>query len=118
MRFFLTPKFFSIQQEKTRNKQTNNQTIKQTGEQGAIESPFGQSGKFKARFPGGLSEATRALIPQGKGKGKNKGKDKAKAEEEVEDEEKEVEGEGGTKRPQVILTFKKYIFDDQKRNVQ
>jgi len=85
-----------------------------TGEWGTIESPFGQSGKFKAYFPGGLGEQVRALAVKGKEQGKGKDQRPPAAEEQTEPQGEDDRG----KRVQVILTFKKYIFDDQKKIVQ
>ncbi|XP_077892180.1 selenocysteine-specific elongation factor-like [Ictidomys tridecemlineatus] len=83
-----------------------------TGEQGVIDSAFGQSGKFKVHVPGGLSpEAKRILTPVPKKRGRG-GPGEATRQEE------------GTERPEpplhvtLSLTFKRYVFDTQKRMVQ
>lgn len=86
-----------------------------TGEKGYIEAPFGQSGKFKVRIPGGLSPQVMLLFDN---KGKGKGKGKAPGAEQQSQGEPEEAAEGGPKRPQIVLTFKKYIFDESKKIVQ
>ncbi|KAM4799883.1 LOW QUALITY PROTEIN: selenocysteine-specific elongation factor [Urocitellus parryii] len=83
-----------------------------TGEQGVIDSAFGQSGKFKVHVPGGLSpEAKRILTPVPKKRGRG-GPGEATRQEE------------GAERPEppqhvtLSLSFKRYVFDTQKRMVQ
>ena len=77
-----------------------------TGEAGVIEGGFGQSGKFKVRIPAGLSPESLDLMMAGqkkRGKGKNT----------------TTEG-GGEKMASVkiILDFKRYIFDPEKKMIQ
>uniref|UniRef100_A0A8C6A3J1 Eukaryotic elongation factor, selenocysteine-tRNA specific n=1 Tax=Marmota marmota marmota TaxID=9994 RepID=A0A8C6A3J1_MARMA len=83
-----------------------------TGELGVIDSAFGQSGKFKVHVPGGLSpEAKRILTPALKKRGRG-GPGEATRQEE------------GAERPEppqhvtLSLSFKRYVFDTQKRMVQ
>ena len=77
-----------------------------TGEAGVIEGGFGQSGKFKVRIPAGLSPESFNLMSQGKGKkGKGKGVN--------------VEEQGEKVAPvKIILDFKRYIFDPDKKMIQ
>lgn len=73
-----------------------------TGEEGVLESSFGQSGKFKVRVPNGLKPETLAMLAHTK-KGKSK---KAKAVAAPTE---------GTDDPIIIyLKFKRYIFDAEK----
>ncbi|XP_067141195.1 selenocysteine-specific elongation factor [Centruroides vittatus] len=67
-----------------------------TGEEGAIEGGFGQSGKVKIRIPVGLKSTTAALLSTNKKKNK------------------ETECE----QVQIILTFKRYVYDPQKKMIQ
>ncbi|XP_073900692.1 selenocysteine-specific elongation factor isoform X2 [Castor canadensis] len=83
-----------------------------TGEQGVIDSAFGQSGKFKIHIAGGLSpESKKILTPVLKKRGRAGRGEAAKQEE-------------GTERPEptqhvsLSLSFKRYIFDTHKRMVQ
>ncbi len=77
-----------------------------TGEAGLIEGGFGQSGKFKVRIPAGLSPESFALMSTGqRKKGKGKG----------------VNVEEGVERMasvKIILDFKRYIFDPEKKMIQ
>jgi selenocysteine-specific elongation factor len=77
-----------------------------TGEAGVIEGGFGQSGKFKVRIPAGLSPESFNLMSQGqRKKGKGKG----------------VNVEVGGERVasvKIILDFKRYIFDPEKKMIQ
>lgn len=75
-----------------------------TGEDGVIEGSFGQSGKFKVRIPAGLSPETFNLISAGQ-------KKKGKGKEASEEQEK-------TSSVKIILDFKRYIFDPEKRMIQ
>ena len=80
-----------------------------TGEIGVIEGSFGQSGKFKIRIPAGLSLETINLINAVQ---KKKGKGKASAVADGEDREKPASP------VKIILDFKRYIFDPDKRMIQ
>ncbi|XP_028415189.1 selenocysteine-specific elongation factor-like [Dendronephthya gigantea] len=74
-----------------------------TGEAGVIEGSFGQSGKFKVRIPGGLSPESFSMMNAGqRKKGKGRGVD---------------EGEKMTS-VKIILDFKRYIFDPEKKMIQ
>jgi selenocysteine-specific elongation factor len=77
-----------------------------TGEAGVIEGGFGQSGKFKVRIPAGLSPESFNLMSTGQRK---KGKGKGVSAEE-----------GGEKvaSVKIILDFKRYIFDPEKKMIQ
>ncbi|XP_006895239.1 PREDICTED: selenocysteine-specific elongation factor [Elephantulus edwardii] len=83
-----------------------------TGEQGVIDSAFGQSGKFKVHIPGGLSPESRKMLAPGVKKRGRGGRGEATKEEE------------GVERPEpaqpvtLSLTFKRYVFDTQKRMIQ
>ncbi|XP_048212322.1 selenocysteine-specific elongation factor isoform X3 [Perognathus longimembris pacificus] len=81
-----------------------------TGERGVIDSAFGQSGKFKIHIPGGLSpESRKTLAPAIKKRGRAGQGEAAQPEE------------GPAREPQPVtirLSFKRYIFDPQKRMVQ
>jgi len=70
-----------------------------TGEKGLIEGSFGQSGKVKVRVMEGLSKETVARLPTGKKKG---------------DQSNSSSGEP----VRVILHFKRYIFDLNKKMIQ
>ncbi|XP_074200282.1 selenocysteine-specific elongation factor isoform X3 [Camelus bactrianus] len=83
-----------------------------TGEQGVIDSAFGQSGKFKVHIPGGLSpESKKILTPALKKRGRT-GRGEAARQED------------GPERPEpaqpvaLSLSFKRYVFDTHKRMVQ
>ena len=77
-----------------------------TGETGVIDGAFGQTGKFKVRFNGGLLPTTVAML---KAKGK-KGGDK---------KDTESSGEIADGAPITIhLEFKRFIFDESKKMVQ
>ena len=74
-----------------------------TGEAGVIEGGFGQSGKFKVRIPTGLSSESFSQMTAGQRK---KGKGKVMAVEEIGEKVK------------IILDFKRYIFDPEKKMIQ
>ena len=76
-----------------------------TGEEGTIEGGFGQSGKVKIRIPNGLSADTILSLSSGGKKkgGKNKGAS---------------EGEQLTKAIKVLLEFKRYNYDPNKKMIQ
>jgi len=76
--------------------------LEANGQEGRIESAFGQGGKFKAYFQEGLPIPPQAAAQEGKGKGKK-------------------QGGGGGLRGKIFLRFKKYMFagaQDKKKMVQ
>ncbi|CAF3631096.1 unnamed protein product [Adineta steineri] len=73
-----------------------------TGEQGFIESPFGQSGKFKVRFMNGLSNETKQLLST------TKGRKQKTASNETNEESTEPQ-----QRIRIVLKFKKYLFQEK-----
>nr|XP_048272415.1 selenocysteine-specific elongation factor isoform X1 [Myodes glareolus] len=83
-----------------------------TGEQGIIDSAFGQSGKFKIHIPGGLSPESKKILTPTLKKRNRAGRGETTKQEE------------GTERPEPMqpvtlsLSFKRYVFDTQKRMVQ
>ncbi|XP_076972468.1 selenocysteine-specific elongation factor isoform X3 [Tamandua tetradactyla] len=83
-----------------------------TGELGVIDSAFGQSGKFKVHIPGGLSPESRKILTPAVKKRGRAGRGEVAAEEE------------GTEQPEpaqpvlLSLSFKRYVFDRNKRMVQ
>ncbi|KAH3795546.1 hypothetical protein DPMN_149100 [Dreissena polymorpha] len=78
-----------------------------TGEAGVIEGGFGQSGKIKIRIPAGLQEDIVKKYSGGKKKSK-------KGEEESTNQEDDMD-----KEPiKIILTFKRYIYDLDKKMKQ
>ncbi|XP_057626218.1 selenocysteine-specific elongation factor isoform X2 [Chionomys nivalis] len=83
-----------------------------TGEQGVIDSAFGQSGKFKIHIPGGLSPESKKILTPTLKKRNRAGRGETTKQEE------------GTERPEPVqpvtlsLSFKRYVFDTQKRMVQ
>ncbi|XP_058534404.1 selenocysteine-specific elongation factor isoform X2 [Ochotona princeps] len=83
-----------------------------TGEQGVIDSAFGQSGKFKIHIPGGLSPETKKILTAAVKKRGRAGRGETAPQEE------------GTERPEptqhvaLSLSFKRYVFDTHKRMVQ
>lgn len=83
-----------------------------TGEQGIIDSAFGQSGKFKIHIPGGLSPESKKILTPTLKKRSRAGRGETTKQEE------------GTERPEpmqpvtISLSFKRYVFDTQKRMVQ
>ncbi|XP_065844558.1 selenocysteine-specific elongation factor-like [Oscarella lobularis] len=75
-----------------------------TDERGVIEGSFGQSGKVKIRIPSGLSaETQKALASHGKKKG---GK------------ESDAKQQGSSSPIRVILNFKRYVYDPEKKMKQ
>ncbi|XP_066103284.1 selenocysteine-specific elongation factor isoform X1 [Saccopteryx bilineata] len=83
-----------------------------TGELGIIDSSFGQSGKFKIHIPGGLSpESKKILTPAFKKRSRAGRGEEAKQEEGAERPE-------ATQHVILSLSFKRYVFDTQKRMVQ
>ncbi len=73
-----------------------------TGEKGVIEGGFGQSGKFKVRCMGGLSQPTIAALKKPGKKGK---------EEDAEKDGDKAQADAIT----ISLDFKRFIFDDGKK---
>ncbi|KAF6027845.1 EEFSEC [Bugula neritina] len=71
-----------------------------TGEAGVIEGSFGQSGKFKVAFRGPLNEDTKSRLSAA---GKKKSKS-ASADEVV----------SGSESVEILLSFKRYIYDEKK----
>lgn len=85
-----------------------------TGEQGSIEGSFGQSGKVKIRIPTGLfADTILKLSSSDKKKG---GKNKVATSAIPEEAANPVEQL--TKPIKVILEFKRYNYDPNKRMVQ
>ncbi|KAG8557350.1 hypothetical protein GDO81_018422 [Engystomops pustulosus] len=82
-----------------------------TGEDGVIEGSFGQSGKFKVRIPNGLKPETKQVLG-GSSKKKTKG---SKGDTESA---KEEESRADVPPVQIILAFKRYVFDSQKKMIQ
>ncbi|XP_062970637.1 selenocysteine-specific elongation factor [Cynocephalus volans] len=80
-----------------------------TGELGVIDSAFGQSGKFKIHIPGGLSPESKKILTPALRKRGRAGRGEAAKQEE-----------GAESAPPVALSlsFKRYVFDTQKRMVQ
>lgn len=86
-----------------------------TGEEGMIEGGFGQSGKVKIRIPNGLSSDTALKLSSG---GKKKGgKNKSAVQPPTSEDTGESVGQL-TKVIKVILEFKRYNYDPQKKMVQ
>ncbi|XP_043934469.1 selenocysteine-specific elongation factor [Protopterus annectens] len=80
-----------------------------TGEDGVIESGFGQSGKFKIRILNGLSSETKSLLSTASKKKSKGGKGETA---------KEDDGKADIQPIVVTLSFKRYVFDPQKRMIQ
>lgn len=80
-----------------------------TGESGIIEGGFGQSGKFKIRIPEGLLPETKQLLNSTTKKKSKSGAKGAAGEEEPRAESQPVS---------ILLHFKRYVFDPQKKMVQ
>ncbi|CAH3021015.1 unnamed protein product [Porites evermanni] len=101
-------------------KETNIQTFvgmkirMTTGEEGMIEGAFGQSGKVKIRIPSGLSADTIPKLSSGGKKKGGKNKGAATASPEVTGDSVEQL----TKAVKVILEFKRYSYDPQKKMIQ
>jgi len=88
------------------------------GAEGEIASSFGQSGKFRVAFRGGVPEALRThprLAPSSsrKGKGKDKGKEAA-----ADDNAESSSSSSDATLPQIILRFNRFVFDKTKKMVQ
>ncbi|XP_055269367.1 selenocysteine-specific elongation factor, partial [Moschus berezovskii] len=82
-----------------------------TGELGVIDSAFGQSGKFKVHVPGGLSPKSKQILTSVLKKRGRSGRGEAAKPEEAERPEP-------TQPVGLSLSFKRYVFDAQKRMVQ
>ncbi|UJR36068.1 hypothetical protein I4U23_028804 [Adineta vaga] len=78
-----------------------------TGEQGFIESPFGQSGKFKVRFMNGLLDETKQSLSSSTSKGR---KQQAKT---TTNDEGEKDSSDTHQRIRIVLKFKKYLFQEK-----
>lgn len=85
-----------------------------TGEQGSIEGSFGQSGKVKIRIPTGLFDDTVLKLSSSE---KKKG-GKSKVAVSTPPEEAANSAEQLTKPIKVILEFKRYNYDPNKKMVQ
>uniref|UniRef100_A0A6I8NZA8 Eukaryotic elongation factor, selenocysteine-tRNA specific n=1 Tax=Ornithorhynchus anatinus TaxID=9258 RepID=A0A6I8NZA8_ORNAN len=82
-----------------------------TGEDGVIEGGFGQSGKFKIRIPSGISPSTKQLFTTtSKRKGKSGKEDLTKEEDHSKTDP--------SQHVTIHLSFKRYVFDTQKRMIQ
>ncbi|KAM4022709.1 selenocysteine-specific elongation factor [Anomaloglossus baeobatrachus] len=82
-----------------------------TGEEGAIEGSFGQSGKFKVRIPNGLQPETKQVLG---GTSKKKGKASKGDARPAKEEESRADGQPVL----IVLAFKRYVFDPQKKMIQ
>ncbi|XP_077132681.1 selenocysteine-specific elongation factor [Ranitomeya variabilis] len=82
-----------------------------TGEEGAIEGSFGQSGKFKVRIPNGLQPETKQVLG-----GTSKKKSKASKGDAGSAKEEESRADG--QPVLIVLAFKRYVFDPQKKMIQ
>ncbi|XP_063424847.1 selenocysteine-specific elongation factor-like [Mytilus trossulus] len=78
-----------------------------SGEKGVIEGGFGQSGKFKIRIPDGVSKEIQQKYSGTKKKNKNK-------ESEANQDEQQTDHEP----IKIFLTFKRYVFDPEKKMKQ
>ncbi|CAF2057682.1 unnamed protein product [Rotaria magnacalcarata] len=76
------------------------------GEQGFIESSFGQSGKFKVRFMNGLSNETKQLFNNAKGR-------KQQPKTAATTTDADVESNEPPERIRIVLKFKKYLFQEK-----
>ena len=85
-----------------------------TGEEGMIEGAFGQSGKVKIRIPSGLSADTIPKLSSGGKKRGGKNKGAAITSPEVTGDSVEQL----TMAVKVILEFKRYSYDPQKKMIQ
>uniref|UniRef100_A0A5F9D8U8 Eukaryotic elongation factor, selenocysteine-tRNA specific n=1 Tax=Oryctolagus cuniculus TaxID=9986 RepID=A0A5F9D8U8_RABIT len=83
-----------------------------TGEQGVIDSAFGQSGKFKIHIPGGLSPESKKILMAAVKKRGRAGRGEAAPQEEA------AERPEPTQHVALSLSFKRYVFDTHKRMVQ
>ncbi|KAG7158100.1 selenocysteine-specific elongation factor-like [Homarus americanus] len=79
-----------------------------TGEEGTIDGTFGQSGKLKVRVTNGLQDTTKAALQKLTG-----GKKKSKGGQENQPHAAE-----NLEPVKIILNFKKYIFNNDKKMVQ
>ncbi|CAF5026610.1 unnamed protein product, partial [Rotaria magnacalcarata] len=80
------------------------------GEQGFIESSFGQSGKFKVRFMNGLSNETKQLFNNAKGR---KQQPKTAATTTTTTTDADVESNEPPERIRIVLKFNKYLFQEK-----
>lgn len=94
-----------FQKESRIDKFLNLKVSLSTGEEGVIESPFGQSGKFKVRMRSGLKPETVARLPKGK-RGKKGGDDAGD------------DASAGDAPVEVILQWQKYVFDPSRQLAQ
>ena len=77
------------------------------GETGYIEGGFGQSGKFRVRTSEAIKDSTRVRLVGKDGKGgSNKGKSASTAAADTADP------------IEIVLAFKRFVFDREKRMVQ
>nr|KAG5699860.1 hypothetical protein BaRGS_034634 [Batillaria attramentaria] len=81
-----------------------------SGQRGIIEGGFGQSGKVKVRIPEGLPPELVQRFSGGKKKGKKGG--------EGEGEGADPVSQAGQEPVRIILTFKRYSYDPQKKMMQ
>ncbi|CAF1046233.1 unnamed protein product [Rotaria sordida] len=81
-----------------------------TGDQGFIESSFGQSGKFKVRFMNGLSDEAKQSLSNTKGR-----KQQGKTTTTTTTTNNDADGESNEshQRIRIILKFKKYLFQEK-----
>ncbi|KAK3086148.1 hypothetical protein FSP39_014295 [Pinctada imbricata] len=75
-----------------------------SGEKGTIEGGFGQSGKAKIRIPEGLKPETYQRYSGSKKKGKGKSE--------------EAESSSDQEPIKIFLTFKRYVYDPEKKMIQ
>ncbi|XP_076091706.1 selenocysteine-specific elongation factor-like [Mytilus galloprovincialis] len=78
-----------------------------SGEKGVIEGGFGQSGKFKVRIPDGVSKEIQQKYSGTKKKNKNKDSEANQDEQQTDHEPIKI-----------FLTFKRYVFDPEKKMKQ
>ncbi|XP_053381410.1 selenocysteine-specific elongation factor-like [Mercenaria mercenaria] len=88
---------------------TNLKIMLSTGEAGVIEGGFGQSGKIKIRIPGGLPAETVKRYSGGKKKSKGKGNEESANQDEDTSDREPIK---------ILLTFKRYIYDPEKKMKQ
>lgn len=74
-----------------------------SGERGVIEGAFGTSGKFRINIPDGLKTETQEQLQSAKKKGKTKEGETAEADHSS---------------IKLTMTFKRYVFDPEKKLVQ
>ncbi|XP_068939917.1 selenocysteine-specific elongation factor [Petaurus breviceps papuanus] len=84
-----------------------------SGENGVIESGFGQSGKFKIRIPDGLNPDTKKLLTTATTKKRAKA-----GKGEVTKDDEGCSKADPAQHISISLCFKRYVFDAQKRMVQ